>query len=76
MVWRRRKKAKAALAERATAPPPSDDGPRRTLLADGIIEEISAATGRSILVPGTPARQGLDLRADAPGWSSAWRRRY
>jgi hypothetical protein len=73
-MWKRRKtqRGRATLVERARArlppPPPQDHGPVRTALPDGTVEEISAATGRSVIVPGTPARSGLDLRADAPGW--------
>ena len=73
-MWKRRKKqrARAVPVERAKAklppPPPQDHGPAREVMSDGTIIEYSAATGRSVIVPGTPARPGLDLRADAPGW--------
>jgi hypothetical protein len=79
MAWRRKKKptdeklkAPPPAAE-AKAPPP-DQGPTRLVLPDGTIEEISAATGRSIIVPGTPATKGIRIQADAPGWA-VFRRR-
>jgi hypothetical protein len=78
MVWGRRKKARAAPVEKAKVkrppPPPQNHGPVREVLSDGTIIEYSAATGRSVTLPATPARQGLDVRPGAPGWSPAWRR--
>jgi hypothetical protein len=65
MGWRRKKKA--PTPPQAKTPPP-EDGPRQVLLPDGTIEEWSAATGRSVIVPGTPALKGLDVRDGAPGW--------
>jgi hypothetical protein len=47
---------------------PFSNPPRRRLLADGTIEEESAAMGRSWIVPGSPSPGGIDLRAEAPGW--------
>jgi hypothetical protein len=73
MAWIRRKKARAAPAEKtgalpvAKAPAPSE-GPRRRQLSDGTVEEVSAAMGRSILVPADPRPRGIDVRASAPGW--------
>jgi hypothetical protein len=78
-MWKRQKRARAAPVERVKAPPlpppPADRGPVRTVLPDGSIEEISAATGRSILLPSTPARQGVDVRPAAPAWGWAEIRR-
>jgi hypothetical protein len=37
-------------------------------LPDGTVIEESAAMGRSVILPSTPARQGLDVRPDAPAW--------
>jgi hypothetical protein len=70
MAWRRKQKIKAAPAENAKAPPPPppDQGPVRTVLPDGTIEEWSAATGRSVIIPARPAKPGLDLRPAALGW--------
>jgi hypothetical protein len=71
-MWKRQKRARAVPVERGEAklppPPPQDYGPVREVMADGTIIEYSAATGRSVIVPGTPARQGLDVRAGALGW--------
>jgi hypothetical protein len=68
MAWRRKSKKPAPIK----APPaPAADGPRRTTLPDGTVIEDSAAMGRSVIVPGTPARVGLDIRPDAPAWG--WR---
>jgi hypothetical protein len=64
--WRR--KTKKAPPAKAPLAPPVDQGPRRTILPDGTIEEISAATGRSVILPSTPARRGVDVRAAAPAW--------
>jgi hypothetical protein len=76
-IRRRKKKAKAATAEKTGAPPvakvlPLPPGPCRRQLPDGTVEEVSAATGRSILVPADPRPLGLDLRAGASGWER-WR---
>jgi hypothetical protein len=71
MAWRRKTKKTPPPVKpkpKAPPPPPADQGPRRYVLPDGTIEEISAATGRSIIVPGTPARAGLDVRTAAPDW--------
>jgi hypothetical protein len=37
------------------------------VLVDGFVEDVSAAMGRVFIVPGSPARRGIDLRAEAPG---------
>jgi hypothetical protein len=72
--WRKKQRARAAPVERARAraklppPPPADQGPRRVTLPGGVVEEYSAATGRSIILPSTPARRGVDVRPSAPGW--------
>jgi hypothetical protein len=74
-MWKRQKRARATLVERAKLPPPpppQDYGPVREVQADGTVIEYSAATGRSIIVPSTPARSGLDLRPAAPAWGG-WR---
>jgi hypothetical protein len=42
--------------------------PRRRVRFDGVIEEWSAATGRSFLIPANPRRPGIDVSVDAPGW--------
>jgi hypothetical protein len=39
-------------------------------LPDGTIEELSAAYGRVITVPGDPRPRGIDLDGGAPGWES------
>jgi hypothetical protein len=74
-MWKRQKRARVKSVEKLKAllPPPSDQGPVRTLLADGTIEEIGVG-GRSLIVPAAPARpHGLNVAATAPGWSP-WRR--
>jgi hypothetical protein len=56
-------------------PPPP--GPRRTVLPDGTIIEESAGMGTQVTYPGSPARSGLDISPQAPGWVgrslSGWR---
>jgi hypothetical protein len=76
MAWRRKSKKPTPAKPKALPPQLPDNGPRRTLLADGTVEEWSAATGRSVILPASPARQGLDVRPAAPGWLSAWRRHF
>jgi hypothetical protein len=80
-MWRRKKKPTAekkvpSRAAKVKTPPP-DEGPIQVALPDGTIEEVSAAMGRSILVPADPTPRGLDARAGAPGWVgwSEFRRR-
>jgi hypothetical protein len=75
MGWRR-KTRKPTPAKPKAPPPPPDNGPRRVILPDGTIEEYSAATGRSVIVPGTPARSGLDVRPSAPAWGWQGLRRW
>jgi hypothetical protein len=75
-MWKRQKRVRLRSVEllKALLPQPVA-GPTRVELADGTVEEISA-TGRSIIIPAGPARpRGVDVAADAPGWS-AWRRRF
>jgi hypothetical protein len=62
-------------AERVKAllSPPPGRGPVQTLLPDGTVEEISAAMGRSVLLPAGPSRRGVDASTGAVGWSP-WRR--
>jgi hypothetical protein len=80
-MWRRKKNPTAEKkapprATKAKTPPP-DKGPIQVELPDGTVEEVSAATGRSILVLADPKPRGLDLRAEASGWVgwSEFRRR-
>jgi hypothetical protein len=68
MAWRRKKMATTPPPGKRAKTPPSSEGARQVLLPDGTIEEWSAATGHSIIVPGTPARPVLDVRAGALGW--------
>jgi hypothetical protein len=43
-------------------------GPRRRVLSNGVIEEWSAAMGRSLIIPADPHPRKIDVSADAPGW--------
>jgi hypothetical protein len=72
MAWRRKKKAPTPPPAAKAKTPPPDKGPIQVELPDGTIEEVSAAMGRSILVPANPLPRGLDLRAGAAGWVG-WR---
>jgi hypothetical protein len=38
------------------------------VLEGGVVEEVSAGMGRVLIVPGSPARRGIDLSAAAPAW--------
>jgi hypothetical protein len=74
MAWVRRKPTYLKPRGRQTPPPQS---PRLVVNADGLVEEHSAASGRSVIVPASPARcRGVDIRPGAPGWLSAWKRRF
>jgi hypothetical protein len=64
MPWVKRKR-KLTLTKAADV---RQTGPTRTVLADGTIEEVSAAMGRCFDVPADPRPVTLDLRPDAPGW--------
>jgi hypothetical protein len=56
---------------------PPAQGTRLVVNADGLVEEHSPATGRSVLIPAAPSRsRGVDISPGAPGWLSAWKRRY
>jgi predicted phage terminase large subunit-like protein len=57
------------------APPPV---PRRVVRPDGTVLEEVPGMGTQVTYPGTPARQGLDIRPGAAGWErrpplSGWR---
>jgi hypothetical protein len=66
MAWRRRRKTTKRLAK--PAPAPEGNGPRRTELPDGTVEEVGAM-GRSVIEPAKPRTRGVDFGPDAPGWT-------
>jgi hypothetical protein len=70
MAWRRKKKAPTPPpAAQVKIQEPPANGPKQVQLPDGTIEERSAATGRSVIVPAAPASKGIRIQADAPGWA-------
>jgi hypothetical protein len=65
--------------EETPQPEAETSGPQVSLPTNDIIEEDSAAMGRSIIVPAGQSKPVIDLRADAPGWQHLtdnlrWRR--
>ncbi len=85
MGWRLRNKkaipnnARTATGQTTAQPPgdapqpkPLEGAPKQSVAADGVVQEESAAMGRSVLIPGGSER--IALRAEAPGGSRGMRR--
>jgi hypothetical protein len=68
MGWRRigRPKPRQPLRSCANHQVQFPSGPQRTFHEDGTISEDSAAMGHSVIVPGIPARPGVDLTSSRP----------
>jgi hypothetical protein len=75
MPWRKKKKGKSKVAEKAVAPPAGKapaPAPRSYTLSDGSRVEVSAAMGTVYTIAADPTPRGLDVRAGASGWVG-WR---
>jgi hypothetical protein len=59
--------AKPAQTASSAAPTPKVATPKRFDLGDGVVVE-DGPMGRTIVMSGDPARKGIDIRPDAPGW--------